>query len=94
MGNRMGDLKNPKLIYLKGGLFLLLGVAATTLILLKHPSWEIAVLLAIAIWSFARLYYFMFYVIEHYVDPEYKFAGVFDFVKYAWGRSRNRANRK
>ncbi len=36
----------------------------------------------------------MFYVIEHYVDPEYKFAGVFDFVKYAWGRSRNKANRK
>jgi hypothetical protein len=78
----MGDLKNPRLIYLKGGLFLLLGVSAVILALMKHPSWELAALLVLAIWAFARLYYFMFYVIEHYVDPQYKFAGVVAFLRY------------
>jgi len=40
------------------------------------------VLLAAIIWSAARLYYFMFYVIEKYVDPGYRFAGVFACVRY------------
>ena len=39
-------------------------------------------LLMVAIWAFARLYYFMFYVIEHYVDPSYKFAGIWSFLQY------------
>jgi hypothetical protein len=40
------------------------------------------VLLVLAIWSFCRLYYFAFYVIEKYVDPGYKFSGIFSFLKY------------
>jgi hypothetical protein len=44
------------------------------------------VLLVIAIWCFCRVYYFAFYVIEHYVDPGYRFAGLVDFMKYWWGR--------
>ena len=42
----------------------------------------IALLLAVAVWCFARFYYFAFYVIEHYVDPGYKFAGLWSFVRY------------
>ena len=78
----MGDLKSSKLIYLKGGLFLLILVIATTTILLETRSWKLALLLALVIWSSARFYYFMFYVIERYVDPSYKFAGIFSFVQY------------
>lgn len=33
-------------------------------------------------WSAARLYYFMFYVIERYVDEDYRFSGLFDFARY------------
>jgi len=78
----MGDLKNPKLIYFKGFLFLVTGLLAVVAILLEHPTLQTAFLLGIAIWSFCRLYYFMFYVIEKYVDGNYRFAGIGSFVLY------------
>jgi hypothetical protein len=86
----MGDLKNPALIYLKGALFLLTGAIAAGLILVERPTLRIAVLLGIAIWSFCRCYYFAFYVIEHYVDPHYKFAGLTSFIAYLLRRKTNR----
>ncbi len=49
----MGDLKNPRLIYLKGALFFVLGVMASVLLLLESPTLKVACLLAIAVWSFA-----------------------------------------
>jgi hypothetical protein len=76
----MTDLKSPRLIYLKGFVFLVAGTAAAVLLLAESPSWKVAPLLAIAIWSFCRAYYFAFYVIQHYVDPRYKFAGLGSFV--------------
>jgi len=76
------DLKNPKLMYVKAGLFILAGLLASAGILLLAPSLQIAALLAIAIWSFSRAYYFAFYVIEHYIDPDYRFAGLWSFVRY------------
>jgi hypothetical protein len=48
-----------------------------------------AALLALAIWSFARAYYFAFYVIEHYIDPDFKFAGLWAFAQYL-ARKRSR----
>lgn len=78
----MGDLKSPKLIYLKGILFLVGGVIASATILLEHPDWKLAVLLVVAVWCFARAYYFAFYVIEHYVDSSYHFAGLGSFFTY------------
>ena len=47
-----------------------------------------ALLLAICVWSFCRAYYFAFYVIEHYVDPQYKFAGLSSFVLYLLRKPR------
>src|SRR5437763_8694773 len=84
----MADITNPKLLYLKGLLFLIVGLLAAALLFVESPTWPTAILIAIAIWSFCRLYYFMFYVIEHYVDPGYRFAGIFDFLKYAWRRRK------
>jgi len=66
----------------KGLLFLAIGTAAAVLVFLDNPTWKTAVLLAVAIWSFCRLYYFAFYVIEKYVDPAYKFSGLISFVRY------------
>ncbi len=78
----MGDLKNPKLIYAKGFMFLLLGFLAAGTLLLLHPDGRAAALLGLAVWSFSRFYYFAFYVIEHYVDPGFHFAGLGSFVMY------------
>jgi len=82
----MGDFTNPKILWLKGGLFVLLGVMAAGLVLARSLHWGTAALLALAIWAFCRAYYFAFYVIGHYVDPGYKFAGLMDFARYALAR--------
>ena len=71
----MSDLTNPRLIKLKGILFLLTGILSSALLLIYAPSLTVALLLGIAIWSFSRFYYFAFYVIQHYVDPSFRFAG-------------------
>jgi hypothetical protein len=84
----MKDLRDPRLLYFKGFLFLLGGFLAAGLLLAESPSWKIALLLAIAVWCFARAYYFAFYVIEHYIDPSYKFAGLTDFLRYLVRRKR------
>jgi len=84
----MTDIKNPRLLYAKGALFVFCGIMAVALILAEHPSFKVALLLGIAIWCFARAYYFAFYVIEHYVDPNYRFAGLWAFARYLC-RNRN-----
>ena len=78
----MPDLTNPRVIKLKGFLFLILGLLASTLLLVEAPSLRVAVLLGITVWSFCRFYYFAFYVIEHYVDPAFRFAGLGTFFRY------------
>ncbi len=78
----MSDLKSSKWIYLKGLLFLgILGLSAS-LIVLEAPKWSTVFLVILLIWSAARFYYFMFYVIEKYVDSSYKFSGIGSFVRY------------
>ncbi len=85
----MGDIKDKRLLYAKAGLFVFLGVFATALILIEHPQLRLAFLLGIAIWSFSRAYYFAFYVLQHYVDPNFRFAGLTSVATYLW-RERNR----
>jgi len=84
----MRDITSPTWLYVKGALFLVLGLLASALLLVETPTLQTAILLAIAIWSFCRLYYFLFYVVEHYIDPGYKFAGLVDFVRYVRRRRR------
>ena len=86
--HRPGDLRNPRWMYLKAGLLLVIGVTSSALILLESPHGKTAVLLMLAIWSFARCYYFAFYVIEHYIDPSYRFAGLTSAFMFLWKRSR------
>lgn len=89
----MKDL-TPRWIKVKAVLFLILGPLAVAMILFDNLDWKTAVLLAVAIWSFCRLYYFAFYVIEKYVDPAYKFSGLLSFLKYWFGRKRQRQGRR
>jgi len=87
----MGDLKNPRLLYLKGGLMLLVGLLAGGLVVGQLPDWTTVALLAISIWGFCRAYYFAFYVIQHYVDPGFRFAGLIDFLGYLCRRRKSGA---
>lgn len=78
----MGDLKNRRLIYVKGVLFLVCGTGSAAGVLLQSLELKTAVLLAITIWSFCRCYYFAFYVVQHYVDDSFRFRGLWDFARY------------
>ena len=78
----MTDLSSPVAIKLKGLLFLLLGIFSAVLVWLESPTFKVAALLALAIWSSCRFYYFAFYVIEKYVDSQFRFAGLWSFAKY------------
>jgi hypothetical protein len=82
------DLYDKKWIYLKGFLFLLIGLMASAILIIECPTWKAAVMLALAVWCFARFYYFAFYVIEHYVDEGYKFSGLWSFVAYLWHKKK------
>lgn len=83
----MKDLTSAFWIKLKGLLFLVIGIAAAVLVYLDNPKWQTAFFLAVGIWSFCRFYYFAFYVIEKYVDPGYKFSGLFSFFRYLLKRT-------
>ena len=85
----MGDLKNPKAIYLKAFLFLVAGTASALMLISQSPTLVTVFLLGITIWAFCRLYYFAFYVIEHYVDSSYRFSGLLPLLFY-FLRSRAR----
>lgn len=78
----MKDLKSTTAICVKGALFLALGLASALLLLAEAPTIKVALLLAITIWAFCRAYYFAFYVIEHYVDPGFKFSGLGSFASF------------
>lgn len=86
----MKDLSSAKLMYFKAGLFLVGGIIASLIILIEHFSFKVAVLLGVCVWCFARAYYFVFYVIEHYIDSEYKFAGLWSFLVYVWQKRKRR----
>ncbi len=79
----LGDIQDSRLLYAKGAVFLLLGVFATILLAIQVPQLSVLLLHAISIWAFARAYYFAFYVIQHYVDPSFRFSGLVAFVRYA-----------
>jgi len=85
----MKDLTDPFRIKLKGLLFLAIGLVASILLILEMPTVRVALLLSAAVWCFCRFYYFAFYVIEHYVDPGYRFSGLISFARYLY-RTRNR----
>lgn len=86
----MQDIKNPKLMWLKALVLLLIGIASSALLLFESPTLRVGLLLGVTIWAFCRAYYFAFYVIEHYIDPSYRFSGLISFIVYAF-RKRSRS---
>ena len=84
----MTDLKSKGAIYLKAGLFLVIGGVSGFLLVAPDFWWGKALLLGLVIWSFCRVYYFAFYVIEHYVDAEFRFSGLWAFLVYVWRAKR------
>jgi hypothetical protein len=95
------DITSRKLIVLKGSLFLLIIVASSMLILMSQPTLTVALAVCALIWASARFYYFLFYVLEKYVDPELRYSGILALFAALWrrrigekGRTRPRRSSK
>jgi len=82
IGMMLRELTHPRTICLKGFLFLVAGSLASLVLWMDSPSFKTAALIAITVWCFARFYYFAFYVIGKYVDPHYRFAGLWSAVRH------------
>jgi len=60
------------------------------MLLMQVPNIRTALLIVVVIWSSCRFYYFCFYVIEKYVDPELKFSGIVSMVTNLFVRRSKR----
>ena len=86
-------ITNPKVLKAKGTLFLVLGLLSAGLLLLYALSLVIFVLLIISIWAFYRFYYFAFYVLHHYADPNYQYAGLISVFRYLVSKKRGESSK-
>jgi len=85
----MADLRSRTAIVGKGIAFLIIAVVAAALILADAPSGRTALLLALLVWASCRFYYFLFYVLERYVDPRFRYAGIIALVRGLLARRRS-----
>ncbi|CAN5457458.1 hypothetical protein BH11ARM1_BH11ARM1_05730 [soil metagenome] len=85
---RMTDDLGTKAILWKGWMFFACGCLASAALVYLAPDWRLALLLVIAVWTFCRWYFFMFYVVEKYVDPGYRFDGLIGFLR--WSKRKKR----
>ncbi len=76
----MSDLKSKSLIVLKGLLFLFMALMCAAILIAQSPTFTTVLLLALLIWSSCRFYYFLFYVLEKYVDSTMRYAGLLDLL--------------
>lgn len=76
------NLSNLWLIKLKAALFLVIVIVASTLLLFRTPEISSALLPGIALWAACRSYYFVFYVLHHYVDSTFRYTGLWAVIQY------------
>jgi hypothetical protein len=76
----MTDLNSKKWIIAKGAMFFGIAVLTVSLILLEMPSLNLAAYLVLLVWASCRSYYFLFYVLEHYVDRSMRYGGLWDLM--------------
>ena len=62
-------------------MFLAIAAMAAGLVLFESPTLRTAVLLVLLVWAACRFYYFIFYVLERYVDSSLRYAGIVALVR-------------
>ncbi len=90
------ELRSKRLIVGKGLLFVCLGIVSAVLVVMEDGArWKRLVFLTVCLWAFCRAYYFAFHVIEHYVDPGFRFSGLLSAIRHLLGKegTANRSGR-
>ena len=80
--NPFRDLRNPRWMYLKASLFVLMTLLCGGALLIEESRVFRLGYILLLIWSSARAHYFAFYVIERYIDPGYRFSGIYSLCRY------------
>jgi hypothetical protein len=70
---KMIQLRSPRAMMFKAGLFLLLGLMCVSLLILDLHSLKGVFVLFVCIWAFCRLYYFLFYVLAGWWPTQARF---------------------
>ncbi|HLO98977.1 MAG TPA: hypothetical protein VK171_10315 [Fimbriimonas sp.] len=83
------DLTDARWIHIKGWLFLVVAGLSAAGLLASSMSFQNVALLGLCVWAACRWYYYMFYVVEKYVDPGFRFAGLIDFLRYLAKRPKS-----
>jgi hypothetical protein len=78
------DLPHEGWMWLKAILFFVIGALCVAALCIEYSNVRDVALLLLAIWAFCRFYYFCFYVIEKYIDRDFKFAGLGSVLVYLW----------
>jgi hypothetical protein len=86
----MNDLSNSRLMYLKAALFLGIGSMSAALLIRDAPAMRTVLLIGVMVWAFSRAYYFCFYVLERYIDPSFRFSGLFSVAIHVLNRRRQK----
>jgi len=76
------ELKEPRLLYAKALGFIVIGAIGGTLLILDQPTLRTVILLCLVIWAMCRAYYFAFYVMQRWVDPNYRFTGLLSMARF------------
>lgn len=76
-----GDLTDTRWIVAKGLLFFVIVAVSGVLLIIEDERSIRGALVLLLIWSSARSYYFLFYVLERYVGVEGRYAGLLDLIK-------------
>lgn len=87
------DLTSPRLLKLKAALFLAIVLLSAGLLAATFwplLSWPVVGLFFVCLWASCRAYYFCFYVLQHYADPQFRYAGLLDALGYLAGLRRKR----
>ena len=85
----MTEIQSRAWIVAKGAMFLGIVAMSAALLWVEAPSIRTIVLIGLLVWSSARLYYFLFYVLAKYVDPSLRYAGLLALM-HAIGSRRGR----
>lgn len=86
----MNNMLTPRWMLVKAVLFLVLATIAGGFLVWQNPTWTTATCVGVVAWACSRAYYSAFYVIERYVDPSFRFAGLGSAVAWLWRQRRGR----
>ena len=75
-----GDLTDKRWIVAKGLLFFVIVAVSGALLIIEDDRRTRLGLVLLLVWSSARSYYFLFYVLERYVGVDGRYSGVLELI--------------